>query len=226
MTKPILSNWPLISAIAVWTFGAYLVAKQFRKDRGSPLRFESVGLAVALIPFFLLLGVFVHDLNIHNDKGRPWSPWHEAVVDLFADADKQDLFASVPLTNRHLEFEVSHTRRGRHVFQIWVSAKKEEPAPLKIPIRMKCSFHDEGGRIVGSCETQDWHGGVWSDNTRRLGQKGLRGGSTTCVGVYNVPKDVPLDLKLKAIVDITGDLDAFLREHPDARLIIEKEVYL
>ena len=223
MLKLILLNWPLISAIAVWTFGAYLVAKQFRKDRGSPLRFESIGLAVALIPFFLVLGVFVHDLNIHSNNGRPWSPWNELVLDTWASGDKEDLFASIPLENNHLSFAMKHTRRGRHLIELWIPEVKKDGEEVKSALKMKCVFYDKNRKKVGFCETQDWHGGVWQDKTCFLGPKGLRGGSTTCIGVYSVPKNAPPDLELTAVVDLTGDVAAFLKEYPGTQLVIEKD---
>lgn len=214
-----LSNWPMMSAILVWLLGTYLAVRLYLRDRGSPLRFESIGLAVALIPFFAFLGVFVHDLGIHNQRGRPWSPWFELVFDTWIDVDKQRIFASVPMTSKKLEFEVTHTRRGRYAFVVWVPERKADLELVKNRITLKCSFYDQSDTLVAVCKTQNWIGGVWIDESRL----GRRNGSTTDLGIYVVPADVPLDKKLKAVVEFDGMFDAFLEEHPDACLNIEKD---
>lgn len=214
-----LSNWPMMSAIVVWLLGTYLAVRLYLRDRCSALRFESIGLAVALIPFFLLLGIFVHDLNIHNDKGRPWSPWHEAVFDLFSRAGKPELSIKLPFRSAHYEFDTVHSRTGKYAIYLWTPITLPLHTRSKTDLRIKVRFVDPAGNVVFE-QLNFNYPLVWYPSSDR------KGWSRAFCFLYRVPSDVPLDIPLKCVIDFDGDVEDFSRNYPSSELTLNRVFYL
>lgn len=180
------------------------------------LRYLGWVFLAVFLPFGL---VSSHELAVHLMGGRPWSPLYELLLDSFVPSPKKIVLESFPFTADHYEFEIAHSRRGKHGFKMWTNQYQPNCSQIQPMIYLDFKFVDRSGKVVFEGKSRELNvNGVW--NVSRYAKH--KGSETTFV-MYKTPKDVPLDEPLKCIVDFSGDVALFRRNYPNLQFTIEKE---
>ena len=160
--------------------------------------------------------IFAHDLKAHLNNQRPWIPFYEWCFGLAIPAEgRSSVFATMPFDSEKSNIKVIHVRRGKHCVGIWIPDKMDDFTPVGPDIKLNCKFLNKQGRKVFEIPSdhfaKNW---TWC--------RGERGGSGEVYCIYSVPKDVPLDEELTLQINVSGDVDSFLRTYPNAFFTVEK----
>ena len=170
-------------------------------------------LGVLVLLFFLVLA---HDIVAHVNGHRAWVPFYERVLPFWipmSDSDKT--LACVNLNSRKLEMTLRHLRNRNYGFCVWIPRQLDDFTKVGPRIRLKVTFFDASGRRVFATSGDDSFPYIW------YVCRADRGGSTLNLLKYNVPNDVPYDETLKAVIELSGDVEEFMRLYPDAVLRAE-----
>jgi len=177
------------------------------KTKGKTRRISLTLLVIVLlIPLCLIL------LIQPSQRGKIFPRWGKISL-LFSEPD--DLWiplAKAPLKRNLQEyvFPISHKYVGYYNIEILFSDKNINVWDVdKSDISMSVSFYDS--ETVLFTKTSSYADGF----------KGSRGSGLTFIR-YSLPKNLPINRKLNAEIEITGNIEDFMNKYGDAQIIIKK----
>ncbi|MGN0847737.1 MAG: hypothetical protein ACI4RA_10195 [Kiritimatiellia bacterium] len=175
-------------------------------------------LGIALVAF---VGVFAfvltHDIYVYSRNQRTWIPFYERCFGLFVPIEGgRGVRATVSFDGDKASVKVRHVQRGNHSIGIWIPDKMKDFTPVGADVELNCTFRDDNGKVVFQIHSDNAFKKLWT------WCRGNRGGSKEIYCKYRVPKDVPLDEELQLEIKVTGEVDKFLRQYPNAVLSVDK----
>lgn len=170
-------------------------------------------LGILVLLFFLILA---HDIVAHVNGHRAWVPFYERVLPFWIPEDDSDnTLACENLSGRELEMTLRHSRNRNYGFCVWIPRKLDDFTKVGPRIHLKVTFFDTCGHCVFETSGDDSFPYLWHVCRED------RGGSILNLLKYNVPNDVPYDERLKVVIELTGDVEEFVRLYPNAVLRAE-----
>ena len=179
----------------------------FLKTKGKTRKiFLTLLLIVLLIPLCFIL------LIKPSQQGKIFPRWGKISL-LFSEPDGLWIpLAKAPLKRNIQEyvFPISHKYVGHYNIEILFSDKSINVWKIdKNDISMSVSFFENETVLLS--KTTSYAGGF----------KGSQGSGLTFIR-YSLPEDLPVNRKLNAEIEITGNIDGFMNKYGDAEIIIKK----
>lgn len=174
-----------------------------------------VGVMIVFIAFIV---VFVCDLMTYKSGGRPWLETNDDLFGIFMVCRNVDsIVATHPICGTSLEFTMTHKWRGKYQPVLRMSDVYKDFTELKEGLGMTCTFMREDGTSVYEYSDRIKYHRWWMKSRDER-----HPGSDMCFTMYSVPNDVPLDEKVKVVIQLLGDVNTVLSKHPQAYITIEK----
>ena len=180
-------------------------------------KWTRVRLAAILLLFSsIICCVFVHELYAHFRGHTIWLAFNDIFLpEIFNEGRIGDRIVSMPFNSDKIEFELKNSRRGTYAIGFWIPDGLGSFVPVKIDVRIACGFFDEIGKNVFRCASRQLDGWQWSEDLKR-------GGSHMFYLNYEVPRDLPLNRQIRAVVEFHGDVKEYQSIYPNAEFIIDK----
>ncbi len=161
---------------------------------------------VLLIPLCLIL------LIKPSQQGKIFPRWGKISLLFSEPADLWIPLVKAPLNKNIHEyvFPLSHTYVGHYNIEILFLEKKINVWKIdKSDISMSVSFYDSETLLFSKISS--YVGGF----------KGSQGSGLTFIR-YSLPEDLPINRKLNAEIEITGNINDFMSKYGDAQIVIKK----
>lgn len=172
--------------------------------------------ATLLLLSSIICCVFVHDLCAHFYGHTIWLAFNDIFLpEIFNEGRIGDRIVSMPLDSNKIGFELENSRRGTYAIGFWIPDGIGSFVPVKIDVRIACDFFDEAGKTVFRCVSSQRDGWRWREDFKR-------GGSHMLYLNYEVPRDLPLNRRIRAAVEFYGDVKEYQSTYPNAEFIIDK----
>lgn len=172
--------------------------------------------AVLLLLSSIICCVFVHDLYAHFRGHTIWLAFNDIFLpEIFNEGRIGDRIVSMPLDSNKIGFELKNSRRGTYAIGFWIPDGIGSFAPVKIDVRIACDFLDEAGKTIFRCVSSRLVGWRWREDLKQ-------GGCHMFYLNYEVPGDLPLDRRIRAVIEFYGDVKEYQSAYPNAEFIIDK----
>lgn len=164
----------------------------------------------------IVVGIPIYDIVAFYNNKSLISPINEFIYQLAFPSHKYwEPIVKIPLTNDVLRTAVSHIHRGKYDVDVWIPERMKDFTEIKEDIKIKCTFEKNNETIFKCCSCDGYkHFWTWS--------RGEDGGSNETYCYYHVPEDVPRNEKLSIKIKVSGDVEKFLHEYPNAYVVFRK----
>ena len=167
---------------------------------------------ILIVTAFVAVLVIFRDIAVYRNGGRPWLAIVDSFCGIFCTAKRNTLIAAIPVREKHMSLRVSHPWRGK--YQFWLRVPDDGDVSEKLGL--KCLFRDQSGNLLFEQEFSPETYASWYPMLQRDGKY-------RAFWMYSVPQDVPLDIVVAVEICLSGEVDAFLRNHPESELLLVKE---
>ena len=156
--------------------------------------------------------VILRDIAAYKNGGQPWFAVVDSFCGMFFHANRNTLIAEIPVRGDRMTMRISHPWRGKYQLRLRVPNNVD----VNEKIGLKCTFQDQmGNSLFEQAFSHEVHA-AWYPMPRGDGKY-------RAFWMYSVPQNVPLDEVVTVEIRLVGDVDAFLKYHPESELLLVKE---